>query len=55
MSIEGQFVFLLIAFVCFLVDVILDATATPHSRLNLIAGGLASWTFVSLYTAMKAL
>lgn len=51
MSPEAQFVFLLFAFVCF----VLAALAVAVRRVNLIGVGLAAWVLVPLWAALKAL
>lgn len=51
MSPEATFIFLLLAFVCF----VLAAFNVTVRTLNLVAAGLAFWVFVALWAAMKAL
>lgn len=55
MSIEAQAICYAIAFVCFVVAVVLSAAEVAYSRINLIAAGLAAFTLVYLWTALEAL
>lgn len=53
MSAEAQSVFFFIAFVCFVVAVFLSVPPKEWWQA-LVAAGLASWIFVSLWTAIQA-
>ncbi len=56
MSATGQFIFFLIALILFGIAAVIRLVRSPPALdAALIAFGLASWVFVSVYTAAKAM